>query len=49
MDAAGQAGIGPALSVSLIMRPSTGRTIVMLTNRLFPVVAVNIDLIRSAA
>lgn len=48
MDAAGQAGAGPGWSASLIMRPSTGRTIVTLTNRRFPVLAVNVDLIRSA-
>jgi CubicO group peptidase (beta-lactamase class C family) len=49
MDAAGQAGAGPGFAASLIMRPSTGRTIVVLTNRLFPVLALNAELIRSAA
>jgi CubicO group peptidase (beta-lactamase class C family) len=49
MDAAGQAGSGPGFAASLVMRPSTGRTIVTLTNRLFPVLAVNVELIRSAA
>jgi len=48
MDAAGQAGIGPGWAASLIMRPSTGRTIVVLTNRLFPVLALNAELVRSA-
>jgi CubicO group peptidase (beta-lactamase class C family) len=46
MDAAGQAGAGPGFAASLIMRPSTGRTVVVLTNRLFPVLALNVDLIR---
>ena len=49
MDAAGQARIGPGWAASLIMRPSTGRTIVVLTSRLFPVLALNVELIRSAA
>jgi hypothetical protein len=31
------------------MRPSTGRTIVVLTNRQFTVLALNAELIRSAA
>jgi CubicO group peptidase (beta-lactamase class C family) len=48
MDAAGQAGSGPGFGASLVMRPSAGRTIVVLTNRLFPVLAVNVELIRSA-
>jgi CubicO group peptidase (beta-lactamase class C family) len=48
MDAAGQAGIGPGRAASLITRPSTGRTIVVLTNRLFPVLALNAELVRSA-
>jgi hypothetical protein len=39
----GQAGVGPGRAASLIMRPSTGRTIVVLTNRLLPVLAVNVD------
>jgi CubicO group peptidase (beta-lactamase class C family) len=49
MDAAGQAGAGPGFAASLIMRPSTGHTIVVLTNRLFTVLALNAELIRSAA
>ena len=49
MDAAGQAGAGPGFAASLIMRMSTGRTIVVLTNRLFTVLALNVELIRSAA
>jgi CubicO group peptidase (beta-lactamase class C family) len=48
MDVAGQAGSGPGWSASLVMRPSASRTIVVLTNRLFPVLAVNVDLIRLA-
>jgi len=47
MDVAGQAGAGPGFAASLIMRPSTGRTIVVLTNRLFTVLALNVELIRS--
>ena len=42
-------GAGRVSSASLIMRPSTGRTTVVLTNRLFTVVALNAGLIRSAA
>jgi CubicO group peptidase (beta-lactamase class C family) len=49
MDAAGQAGAGPGFAASLIMCLSTGRTIVVLTNRLFTVLALNAELIRSAA
>lgn len=49
MDAAGQAGAGPGFAASLIMRPSTGRTIVVLTNRPFPVLALNVELILSAS
>jgi CubicO group peptidase (beta-lactamase class C family) len=49
MDAAGQAGAGPGFAASLIMRPSTGRTTVVLTNRLFTVLALNVELIGSAA
>jgi CubicO group peptidase (beta-lactamase class C family) len=45
MDAAGLAGIGPGWAASLIMRPSTGGTVVVLTNRLVPVLAVNAELI----
>jgi CubicO group peptidase (beta-lactamase class C family) len=48
MDAVGQAGIGPGRAASLIMRPGTGRTVVVLTNRLFPVLALNAELVRSA-
>jgi CubicO group peptidase (beta-lactamase class C family) len=49
MDAVGQAGSGPGFAASLIMRPSTGRTIVVLTNRRFTVLTLNAELIRSAA
>lgn len=49
MDAAGHNGGGPGSSVSLIMRPSTGRTSVVLTNRLVAVEPTNARLIRSAA
>ena len=49
MDVAGQAGAGPGFAASLIMRPSTGRTIATLTNRLFTVLALNVELIRVAA
>jgi CubicO group peptidase (beta-lactamase class C family) len=49
MDAAGQAGAGPGFAASLIMRPSTGRTIVVVANRLFTVLALNAELIRAAA
>ena len=48
VDAAGLAGIGPGWAASLIMRPSTGRTVVVLTNRLVTVLALNVELIRSA-
>ena len=49
MDLAGQVGTGPGWSASLVMRPSTDRTMVVLTNRLFPVLAVNVDLILATA
>lgn len=49
VDLAGQAGGGPGFAASLVMRPSTGRTIVVLTNRLFTVLALNVELIRAAA
>ena len=49
MDAVGQAGAGAGFAASLIMRPSTGRTIVVLTNRRFTVLALHAELIRSAA
>jgi CubicO group peptidase (beta-lactamase class C family) len=49
MDAAGQVGIGPGWAASLITRPSMGRTIAVLTNRLFPVLALNVELIRAVA
>jgi CubicO group peptidase (beta-lactamase class C family) len=49
MDVAGQAGIGPGWAASLITRPNTARTIATLTSRLFPVLALNVELIRSAA
>jgi CubicO group peptidase (beta-lactamase class C family) len=48
-DAAGHNGGGPGSSASLIMRPSTGRTSVVLTNRLVPVEPANARLIRLAA
>ncbi len=48
-DAAGHAGAGPGSSVSLITRPSTGRTGVVLTNRQVLVEPVNARLLRSAA
>jgi CubicO group peptidase (beta-lactamase class C family) len=47
MDAVGHAGGGPGFSASLITRPSTGRTGVVLTNRLVPVESVNARLIRT--
>jgi Beta-lactamase len=47
MDAAGQAGAGPGFAASLIMRPSTGRTTVVLTSRLCTVLALNVELILS--
>lgn len=49
MDAAGHAGAGPGSSASLITRPGTGRTSVVLTNRLVPVEPTNARLLRSAA
>jgi CubicO group peptidase (beta-lactamase class C family) len=49
LDAAGHAGAGPGSSASLITRPGTGRTSVVLTNRLVPVESVNVRLLRSAA
>ena len=49
MDAAGHNGGGPGSSASLITRPSTGRTSVVLTNRLIPVEPTNVRLLRSAA
>ena len=48
-DFAGQAGAGPGSSVSLITRPSTGRTSVVLTNRQVLVEATNVRLIRLPA
>jgi CubicO group peptidase (beta-lactamase class C family) len=48
-DAAGHAGAGPGSSCSLITRPSTGRTSVVLTNRQVLVEPTNADLIRLAA
>jgi CubicO group peptidase (beta-lactamase class C family) len=48
-DAAGHAGAGPGSSVSLITRPSTGRTSVVLTNRQVLVEPVNARLIGLAA
>jgi len=35
-------------SLAAMLRPSTGRTIAVLTNRLFPVLALNAELVRSA-
>lgn len=48
-DAVGHAGSGPGSSASLIVRPSTGRTSVVFTNRLVPVEPVNARLIRPIA
>jgi len=48
-DFAGHAGAGPGASVSLITRPSTGRTSVVLTNRQVLVESANVRLIRLAA
>jgi CubicO group peptidase (beta-lactamase class C family) len=48
MDAAGHNGGGPGSSASLIVRPGTGRTSVVLTNRLVPVEPANVRLLRSA-
>jgi CubicO group peptidase (beta-lactamase class C family) len=47
-DATGHAGAGPGSSVSLITRPSTGRTSVVLTNRQVLVEPTNARLIRLA-
>jgi CubicO group peptidase (beta-lactamase class C family) len=49
MDAAGHAVAGQGSSASLITRPSTGRTSVVLTNRLVPAEALNVRLLRAAA
>ena len=49
LDAAGHNGGGPGSSASLITRPSTGGTSVVLTNRLISVEPVNVRLFRSAA
>jgi CubicO group peptidase (beta-lactamase class C family) len=49
MDAVGHNGGGPGSSASLITRPGTGRTSVVLTNRLVPVEPANARLILSAA
>jgi CubicO group peptidase (beta-lactamase class C family) len=49
LDVAGHAGGGPGSSASLITRPGTGRTSVVLTNRLVPVEPANARLLRSAA
>lgn len=48
-DVAGHAGAGPGSSASLITRPSTGRTGVVLTNRQVLVEQVNVRLLRAAA
>jgi Beta-lactamase len=48
-DAAGHAGAMPGSSASLITRPSTGRTSVVLTNRQIPVEPANARLLRLAA
>jgi CubicO group peptidase (beta-lactamase class C family) len=48
MDFVGHNGGGPGSAASLITRPSTGRTGVVLTNRLVPIEPVNVRLIRSA-
>jgi CubicO group peptidase (beta-lactamase class C family) len=47
-DAAGHAGAGPGSSASLITRPSTGHTGVVLTNRQVLVESLNARLLRSA-
>jgi CubicO group peptidase (beta-lactamase class C family) len=49
MDAVGHNGGGPGSSASLITRLSSGRTSVVLTNRLVPVEPTNARLIRSGA
>jgi CubicO group peptidase (beta-lactamase class C family) len=49
MDFAGHAGAGPGSSISLITRPGTGRTSVVLTNRQVLVEPTNARLVRSAA
>lgn len=49
MDAAGQAGAGPGFAASLITRPSTGHTVVVLANRQFPVLPLNVELLRPHA
>lgn len=49
LDLAGQAGHGPGSSVSLLTRPGTGRTAVMLTNRSVPVEQANAWLLRELA
>jgi hypothetical protein len=48
-DVAGHAGAGPGSSVSLITRPSTGRTSVVLTNRQVLVEPTNARLLRLTA
>jgi CubicO group peptidase (beta-lactamase class C family) len=48
-DMAGHAGAGPGSSASLITRPSTGRTSVVLTSRQVLVEPANVRLIRLAA
>jgi len=48
-DFAGHNGAGPGSSASLITRPSTGRTSVVLTNRAVLVEPTNVRLIRLAA
>lgn len=45
MDAVGHTGMGPGWSTSLITRPSTGHTCVVVTNRLVRIEAVNARLI----
>ena len=45
MDAVGHTGMGPGWSTSLITRPSTGHTRVVVTNRLVRIEAVNARLI----
>jgi CubicO group peptidase (beta-lactamase class C family) len=49
LDAVGHNGGAPGSSASLITRPGTGRTSVVLTNRLIPVEPVNARLIRLTA
>jgi CubicO group peptidase (beta-lactamase class C family) len=49
MDLIGHVGSGPGSSASLLIQPSTGRTSVVLTNRLIQIEAVNTRLINPIA